>query len=159
MKFEDLEFKPTIAIAEKARLITQVVEGLFDGDEYLPEVFEEQYWLHVASAYMKNDSAELSTTPDDFMDALYNKGLMRKMVESINMDQLSGIRAAIAERIDLRLSRKPMDEFFEKGLALLVKFEGLVEGIDLKAAIEQLGKLDVNAEVLRALAENKGTEQ
>lgn len=155
MDFDAVNFKATITIAEKARLITRIVEGLFNGDDYLPEIFEEQFWIHVVPAYAVEE-IEQEFSPDDFMDALYNQGLMQDIITSVNKDQLDAIRVAVLKRVDMILSRKPVDEFFEKATALLVKLESAVDGIDLKGAIDGFSKLDVSAELAKALAKDKG---
>jgi hypothetical protein len=134
MKFDEMQFKPTLTISEKARVITNIVDSLFDNDAYLPEVFEEQFWIHVASAYSVDGTEDF--TADEFVEALY-QGLMQKITAYANEDQLAAIRTAVLKRIEMRLSRKPVDEFFEKATALLVKLESAVDGIDLKGAIDQ----------------------
>jgi hypothetical protein len=79
---------------------------------------------------------------------------MQKITACVNEDQLVAIRTAVLKRIEMRLDRKPVDEFFEKATALLVKLESAVDGIDLKGAIDTFGKLDVSAELAKALAKN-----
>ena len=157
MKFSDMQFKSTLTIAEKARLITKIVDSLFDEEEYLPEVFEEQFWVHVASAYILND--ELEFTPDEFMDALYNQELMGRILESVNKEQFGAVRTAVLKRIEMRLSKKPVDEFFEKATALLAKLESAVDGIDLKGAIDSFSKLDINADLAKAVAKNSNPKR
>lgn len=155
MNYNDIAFKPTITIAEKARAITMIVESLFNGEEYLPEVLDEQFWLHIATTYLADDSVDIDGTSDEFMDAFYNKNLMDKMVSDINPDQLASIKTAVLKRIEMRLSKRPFDEFFEKATFLLAKIEGAVEGLDLKSAIDGFSKLDINAELAKVLSDNK----
>ena len=157
MKFSDMQFKSILTIAEKARLITNIVDSLFDEEEYLPEVFEEQFWVHVASAYILND--ELEFTPDEFMDALYNQGLMGRILESVNKEQFEAVRTAVLKRIEMRLSKKPVDEFFEKATVLLAKLESAVDVIDLKCAIDSFSKLDINADLAKAVAKNSNPKR
>ena len=153
MKFDNIEFKPTITLAEKARLITEIVDSLFVDEDYLPEVFEEQFWINVATTYAVEE-IDGDFTSDDFMDNLYNQGVMERLTDTVNKNQLDAIRAAVLKRIEMRLSRKPFDEFFEKATALLVKLESAVDGIDLKGAIDGFSKLDISADLAKALAKN-----
>ena len=157
MKFDDMQFKSILTIAEKARVIVKIVDYLFYDDDYTPEVFEEQFWLHVASAYALDD--DVSFSPDDFMDALYNQGLMGRILESVNKEQLGAIRTAVLKRIEMRLSKKPVDEFFEKATVLLAKLESAVDGIDLKGAIDSFSKLDINADLAKAVAKNSNPKR
>lgn len=153
MKIENIEFKPTITLAEKARLITEIVDSLFVDEEYIPEIFEEQFWIYVATAYA-TEEIEQGSTPDEFMDVLYNQNALYMLTETVNKSQLAAIRTAVLKRIEMRLSRRPFDEFFEKATALLVKLESAVDGIDLKSAIDGFSKLDINADLAKALAKN-----
>ena len=157
MKFSDMQFKSTLSIAEKARLVTKIVDSLFDDEEYIPEIFEEQFWVHVASAYILNDDLEF--TPDEFMDALYNQGLMGSILEAANKEQFEAVRVAVLKRIEMRLSKKPVDEFFEKAITLLSKLESAVDGIDLKGAIDSFSKLDINADLAKAVAKNSNPKR
>ena len=157
MKFSDMQFKSILTIAEKARLVTKIVDSLFDDEEYIPEIFEEQFWVHVASAYILNDDLEF--TPDEFMDALYNQGLMGSILEAANKEQFEAVRVAVLKRIEMRLSKKPVDEFFEKAITLLSKLESAVDGIDLKGAIDSFSKLDINADLGKAVAKNSNPKR
>ena len=157
MKFSDMQFKSILTIAEKARLVTKIVDSLFDDEEYIPEIFEEQFWVHVASAYILNDDLEF--TPDEFMDALYNQGLMGSILEAANKEQFEAVRVAVLKRIEMRLSKKPVDEFFEKAITLLSKLESAVDGIDLKGAIDSFSKLDINADLAKAVAKNSNPKR
>ena len=157
MKFSDMQFKSILTIAEKARLVTKIVDSLFDDEEYIPEIFEEQFWVHVASAYILNDDLEF--TADEFMDALYNQGLMGSILEAANKEQFEAVRVAVLKRIEMRLSKKPVDEFFEKAITLLSKLESAVDGIDLKGAIDSFSKLDINADLAKAVAKNSNPKR
>lgn len=154
MDYNDILFKSTVTIAEKARTITLIVESLFNNNEYLPEVFDEQFWLHVASAYAAEGIDGTEYTPDDFMDSLYNHNLMDKMTSAINPNQLASIKTAVMDRIKMRLDKKPIDDFFERATNLLVKIESAVDGIDLKGAIDGFSKLDISADLAKALAKS-----
>lgn len=154
MNYNDVAFKSTITIAEKARAITMIVESLFNDGEYLPEVFDEQFWLHIATTYLADDIADIDGTSDEFMDALYNDNLMDKMTSTINPNQLDSIKTAVLKRIEMRLDKKPIDEFFERATNLLVKIESAVDGVDLKGAIDGFSKLDISADLAKALAKS-----
>lgn len=153
MKLDNIEFKTTINLAEKANLITQIVDSLFVDENYIPEIFEDQFWIYVATAFALEE-IEQDSSPDEFMDALYNNGVMDRLTSTVNKSQLDAIRTAVLKRIEMRLSRRPFDEFFEKATALLAKLESAVDGIDLKSAIDGFSKLDISADLAKALAKN-----
>ena len=150
----DIQFRSTITLSEKVRLVTNIVESLFFDDGYIPEIYEEQFWISVAEAYLE-EGFSLDSTADEFMDAYYNGGLREKLDESINNEQLESIRVAVDKRIEMRLSKRPADEFFEKATNLLVQIENTLTGVDLKGALEAFGKLDVSAELAKVLAKNR----
>lgn len=156
MNFDDIKFKSLITVAEKANLVTRIVNSLFNGDDYLPEIFEDQFWIHVADAYSDIDES-IECTADEFMDALYTGGLKRRIENSVNQSQLSAVRNAVEKRIEMRLARKPADDFYEMATSLLKKVEAVVDVLDLKSAIDSISKLDVDdfsKEVASVLAKN-----
>ena len=154
----DIQFRSTITLSEKVRLVTNIVESLFFDDGYMPEIYEEQFWISVAEAYL-DEGLSLDSTADEFMDAYYNGGLREKLDESINNEQLESIRVAVDKRIEMRLSKRPADEFFEKAAVLLTQIESTLTGVDLKGALDAFGKLDVSAEIAKALAKNKSPKE
>ena len=158
MAINDIQFKRTITLSEKVRLVTNIVESLFFDDGYMPEIYEEQFWISVAEAYL-DEGLSLDSTADEFMDAYYNGGLREKLDESINNEQLESIRVAVDKRIEMRLSKRPADEFFEKAAVLLAQIENTLTGVDLKGALDAFGKLDVSAEIAKALAKNRSTKE
>lgn len=158
MSINDIQFRSTITLSEKVSLVTYIVESLFFDDGYMPEIYEEQFWSKIAEVYavggLPNDY-----TIDDFMDAYYNGGLREKLDASINNEQLESIRVAVEKRIEMRLSKRPADEFFEKAAVLLTQIESTLAGVDLKGALDAFGKLDVSAEIAKALAKNRNTKE
>jgi len=158
MVLDKIKFKNLITLEEKLRCITRAVEGMFVDDEYLPEIYEEQFWLNIVRSYATEDIGEIEITVDNLMEELYAGDLMGDLLASISKQQLGAIRTAVNKRIEMRLAQKPIDVFFEKATALLTKIEGAVDGVDLKAAIESFGNLDVSKEVGKALAENRGKD-
>jgi|LSQX01.2.fsa_nt_gb hypothetical protein len=158
MEFRKLKFKKVISTEEKIRCITLAVEGMFADDEYLPEIYEEQFWLNIVRSFASDNIDELETTIDELMTELYTGELMGNMIAVISTSQLGAIRTAIDKRIEMRLARKPMDEFFEKAAGLLTMIENAVDGVDLKAAIDAFGNLDVGKEIGMALAETRGKD-
>ena len=158
MAINDIQFKSTITLAEKVRLINEIVESVFIDDVYMPEIYDEQFWVSVAQAYIA-DGMGLGCTLDEFMEAFYGGDLRDRMRDAISSDQLRSISIAIRERIKMRLDRRPADEFFEKATNLLVQIENTLTGVDLKGALAAFGKLDVSAELAKALAKNKNTKE
>ena len=158
MAINDIQFKSTITLAEKVRLVTYIVESLFFDDGYMPEIYEEQFWSKVAEAYAV-DELPSDYTADEFMDAYYNGGLREKMDISISNEQLRSIEVAVEKRINMRLDKRPVNEFFERATNLLVQIENTLTGVDLKGALDAFGKLDVSAELAKALAKNKNTKE
>ena len=154
----DIQFRSTITLSEKVRLVTNIVESLFFDDGYMPEIYEEQIWISVAEAYLE-EGFSLDCTADEFMDAYYNGGLKEKILDSINAEQLSSINDAVNKRIEMRLSKRPADEFFEKATVLLTQIENTLTGVDLKGALDAFGKLDVSAEIAKALAKNRNPKE
>ena len=154
----DIQFRSTITLSEKVRLVTKIVESMFFDDGYMPEIYEEQFWISVAEAYLA-DGFSLDSTADEFMDEYYNGGLREKMDASINNEQLESIRVSVDKRIEMRLSKRPADEFFEKATNLLVQIENTLTGVDLKGALDAFGKLDVSAELAKALAKNRSPKE
>src|SRR5574344_2816885 len=98
----DIQFRSTITLSEKVRLVTNIVESLFFDNGYMPEIYEEQFWISVAEAYL-DEGLSLDSTADEFMDAYYNGGLREKLDASINNEQLESIRVAVDKRIEMRL--------------------------------------------------------
>jgi hypothetical protein len=158
MAINDIQFRSTITLSEKVRLVTNIVESLFFDDGYMPEIYEEQFWISVAEAYLE-EGFSLDSTVDEFMDAYYNGGLREKLDESINSEQLESIRVAVGKRIEMRLSKRPADEFFEKAAVLLTQIENTLTGVDLKGALDAFGKLDVSAEIAKVLAKNRNPKE
>lgn len=158
MELRKLKFKKVLSTEEKIRCITLAVEGMFADDEYLPEIYEEQFWLNIVRSFASDNIDELETTIDELMTELYTGDLMGNMIAVISTSQLGAIRTAIDKRIEMRLARKPMDEFFEKAAVLLTMIENAVDGVDLKAAIDAFGNLDVGKEIGMALAETRGKD-
>ncbi len=158
MELRKLKFKKVLSTEEKIRCITLAVEGMFADDEYLPEIYEEQFWLNIVRSFASDNIDELETTIDELMTELYTGELMGNMIAVISTSQLGAIRTAIDKRIEMRLARKPMDEFFEKAAVLLTMIENAVDGVDLKAAIDAFGNLDVGKEIGMALAETRGKD-
>ena len=158
MELRKLKFKKVLSTEEKIRCITLAVEGMFADDEYLPEIYEEQFWLNIVRSFASDNIDELETTIDELMTELYTGELMGNMIAVISTSQLGAIRTAIDKRIEMRLAQKPIDVFFEKATALLTKIEGAVDGVDLKAAIDAFGNLDVGKEIGMALAETRGKD-
>ena len=154
MDINDIQFKSTITLTEKVRLINEIVESVFIDDLYMPEIYDEQFWVCVAQAYIA-DGMELGCTLDEFMEAFYGGDLRDRMRDAISNDQLRSISVAIREKIKMRLDRRPADEFFEKATNLLVQIENTLTGVDLKGALDAFGKLDVSAELAKALAKNR----
>ena len=158
MAINDIQFKSTITINEKVRLVNEIVEYVFIDDVYMPEIYDEQFWVSVAQAYIA-DGMELDYTLDEFMEAFYGGDLRDKMRDAISSDQLRSISVAIREKIKMRLDKRPADEFFEKATSLLVQIENTLTGVDLKGALDAFGKLDVSAELAKALAKNRNTKE
>ena len=158
MIINDIQFKSTITLTEKVRLINEVVESVFIDDVYMPEIYDEQFWVSVAQAYIA-DGMELGCTLDEFMEAFYGGDLRDRMRDAISSDQLRSISVAIREKIKMRLDKRPADEFFEKATNLLVQIENTLTGVDLKGALDAFGKLDVSAELAKALAKNRNTKE
>lgn len=158
MELNKLKFKNLITLEEKLRCITLAVEGMFVDDEYLPEIYEEQFWLNVVRSYAEEDIGDQEITIDELMSELYSGELMGNLIAAISKQQLGAIRTAINKRIEMRLAQKPIDVFFEKATALLTKIEGAVDGVNLKAAIEAFSNLDIGKEIGVALAENRGKD-
>ena len=158
MELRKLKFKKVLSTEEKIRCITLAVEGMFADDEYLPEIYEEQFWLNIVRSFASDNIDELETTIDELMTELYTGELMGNMIAVISKSQLGAIRTAIDKRIEMRLARKPMDEFVEKASGLLTMIENAVDGVDLKAAIDAFGNLDVGKEIGMALAETRGKD-
>ena len=154
MAINDIQFKSTITLTEKVRLINEIVESVFIDDVYMPEIYDEQFWVSVAQAYIA-DGMALDCTLDEFMEAFYGGDLRDRMRDAISSDQLRSISVAIREKIKMRLDKRPADEFFEKATNLLVQIENTLTGVDLKGALEAFGKLDVSAELAKALAKNR----
>lgn len=158
MAINDIQFKSTITLNEKVRLVNEIVEYVFIDDVYMPEIYDEQFWVSVAQAYIA-DGMELDYTLDEFMEAFYGGGLRDKMRDAISSDQLRSISVAIREKIKMRLDKRPADEFFEKATSLFVQIENTLTGVDLKGALDAFGKLDVSAELAKALAKNRNTKE
>ena len=157
MAINDIQFKYTITLTEKVRLINEIVESVFIDDVYMPEIYDEQFWVSVAQAYIVDDMT-LDCTLDEFMGAFYS-GLHERLEESISTDQLDSIERAVSKKIEMRLGKRPADEFFEKATNLLVQIENTLAGVDLKGALDAFGKLDVSAELAKALAKNRNTKE
>ena len=158
MAINDIQFKSTITLAEKVRLINEIVDDVFVNDLYMPEIYDEQFWTGVAQAYIA-DGMELGCTLDEFMEAFYGGDLRDRMRDAISSDQLRSISVAIREKIKMRLDRRPADEFFEKATNLLVQIENTLTGVDLKGALDAFGKLDVSAELAKVLAKNRNPKE
>ena len=158
MAINDIQFKSTITLAEKVRLINEIVESVFIDDLYMPEIYDEQFWVCVAQAYIADEMA-LECTIDEFMEAFYGGDLRDRMCDAISSDQLRSISVAIREKIKMRLGKRPADEFFEKATNLLVQIENTLTGVDLKGALEAFGNLDVSAELAKALAKNRDAKE
>ena len=158
MAINDIQFKSTITLAEKVRLINEIVESVFIDDVYMPEIYDEQFWVSVAQAYIA-DGMELGCTLDEFMEAFYGGDLRDRVRDAISSDQLRSISVAIREKIKMRLDRRPADEFFEKATNLLVQIENTLTGVDLKGALDAFGKLDVSAELAKALSKNRNPKE
>ena len=157
MTINDVQFKSTITLAEKVRLVNEIVESVFIDDMYMPEIYDEQFWVCVAQAYIA-DGMELGCTLDEFMEAFYGGDLRDRMRDAISSDQLRSISVAIREKIKMRLDKRPADEFFEKATSLLVQIESTLAGVDLKGALSAFSELDVGSELAKILIENKGYE-
>lgn len=158
MSINDIQFKSTITLNEKVRLVNEIVESVFIDDVYMPEIYDEQFWVSVAQAYIA-DGMALDCTLDEFMEAFYGGDLRDRMRDVISSDQLRSISIAVREKIKMRLDKRPADEFFEKATNLLVQIENTLTGVDLKGALESFGKLDVSAELAKALAKNGNTKE
>ena len=158
MELNKLKFKNLVSLDEKLRCITLAVEGMFVDDEYLPEIYEEQFWLNIVRSFAQGNIGDQEITIDELMGELYSGELMGNLTAAVNKQQLGAIRTAINKRIEMRLAQKPIDVFFEKATALLTKIEGAVDGVNLKAAIEAFANLDVGKEIGVALAENRGKD-
>lgn len=154
MAINDIQFKSTITLAEKIRLINEIVESVFIDDVYMPEIYDEQFWVCVAQAYVA-DGMALDCTLDEFMDSFYGGEIKPKMLNSINEDQLYSITTAVNRKINMRIDKRPADEFFEKAAVLLTQIENTLTGVDIKGALDAFGKLDVSAEIAKALAKNR----
>lgn len=158
MAINDIQFKSTITLTEKVRLVNEIVESVFIDDVYMPEIYDEQFWVSVAQAYIA-DGMKLDCTLDEFVEAFYGGDLRDRMRDAIGSDQLRSISIAVREKIKMRLDKRPADEFFEKATNLLVQIENTLTGVDLKGALEAFGKLDVSAELAKALAKNGNTKE
>lgn len=158
MAINDIQFKSTITLAEKVRLVNEIVESVFIDDMYMPEIYDEQFWVCVAQAYIA-DGMELGCTLDEFMEAFYGGDLKDRMSDAISNYQLRSISVAIKEKIKMRIDKRPADEFFEKAANLLVQIENTLTGVDLKGALDAFGKLDVSTELAKALAKNRDTKE
>ena len=150
----DIQFRSTITLTEKVRLVNEIVESVFIDDVYMPEIYDEQFWVCVAQAYIA-DGMDIDWTLDEFMEAFYGGDLRDRMRDVIINDQLRSISIAIREKIKMRLDKRPADEFFERAKNLLVQIESTLTGVDLKGALEAFGKLDVSAELAKVLAKNR----
>lgn len=158
MAINDIQFKSTITLNEKVRLVNEIVEYVFIDGVYMPEIYDEQFWVSVAQAYIA-DGMALDYTLDEFMEAFYGGDLGDRMRDAISSDQLRSISVAIREKIKMRLDKRPADEFFEKATNLLVQIENTLTGVDLKGALEAFGQLDVSAEIAKALAKNRNPKE
>ena len=105
MVLDKIKFKNIITLEEKLRCITRAVEGMFVDDEYLPEIYEEQFWLNIVRSYATEDIGEIETTVDDLMEELYTGDLMGDLLASISKQQLGSIRTAVNKRIEMRLAQ------------------------------------------------------
>lgn len=154
----DIQFKYTITLAEKVRLVNEIVDYVFVDDVYMPEIYDEQFWICVAQAYIV-DGMTLDCTLDEFMASLYSGDIKIKMLSAISEDQLHSITTAVNKKISMRLDKRPADEFFEKAAVLLTQIENTLTDVDLKGALDAFGKLDVSAEIAKALAKNRSPKE
>lgn len=84
--------------------VNAIVELLFDGDEYCPELYDYAFWVTISNLYAGVGS---DMEIDEFMKKLYT-GWMEELKEAINEKQLEAIRVAVEERIDTRLNKNPL---------------------------------------------------
>ena len=84
--------------------VNAIVELLFDGDEYCPELYDYAFWVTISNLYADVGS-EMEI--DEFMQKLYS-GWMEELKGAINEKQLDSIRIAVDKKIDAKLNRNPL---------------------------------------------------
>lgn len=158
MKISELNFKPTITIAEKYRLIQTIMDGLFYNEIYMPEMYEEQFWIAVAQAYATDLEDNAEFTSDEFMDAFYNDGIYERMISTINDGQLNAIITAVDQKIDAILNNSPMDTFFERATDLLNSLGEYLSPEKISGIADAISEMDIEKKIAEAVLENNANK-
>lgn len=155
MKLSELNFKHTITIAEKYRLIQTIMDGLFYNDIYMPEMYEEQFWIAVAQAYATDLDGNAEFTSDEFMDAFYNDGIYERMISTICDGQLNAIITAVDQKVDAILNKSPMGAFFERATDLLDSLGEYLSPEKISGIADAISEMDIEKKIADAILENK----
>ena len=86
--------------------VHSIVELVFDGGEYCPELYDYAFWVTI-SYYYAGIGADMEI--DEFMQKLYN-GWMEELKAAINQKQFIAIKNAVKERIEERKNKNPLRE-------------------------------------------------